>query len=74
MRAVILGIFILTSAILVMKRRNKATFKTNVVLSGIFYVAGLNEILFCDIVFPVVLMYAYLMSIIANLFVSCPNR
>lgn len=58
--------YIICAAIIIWRMRDKSIVKGNIVLSVLFYIAGLSEIIFCDIAFPVVLIWLYVFSIIAN--------
>jgi len=58
--------YIISAALMIWKMRDKSIVKGNVVLSALFYIAGLSEILFCDIAFPVALIWLYAISIIMN--------
>ena len=62
--------YVICVALIIWGMQDKSIVKSNVVLSALFYIAGLCEIFFCDVVFPVALIWLYAISVIVNYMVS----
>lgn len=63
--------YIICATLIIWRMRDKSIIKGNIVLSVLFYIAGLSEIIFCDIAFPKVLIWLYAFSISVNFILSC---
>ena len=66
MDLMVIGLYLICSFGIIYGMRRRSMVKCNVILSIIFYCGGVGEILFCDIDFPLAMVYSYVVLIMVN--------